>query len=99
MFYKVALPNSRHFELPKLYPWLVSGTAEARAWTVSFARSGLPLKIEPSELKVKQPEIVYVKPNSLNASYLTDGIATGSTTHAHLTEHGKQLMQLLIFPE
>ena len=99
MFYKVALPNSRHFELPKLYPWLVSGTAEARAWTVSFARSGLPLKIEPSELKVKQPEIVYVKPSSLNASYLTDGIATGPTTDAHLTEHGTQLMQLLIFPE
>ena len=99
MFYRVALPNSRHFELPKLYPWLVSGTAEARSWTVSFARSGLPLKIEPSELKVKQPEIVYVKASSLNASYLTDGIATGSTTDAHLTEHGKQLMQLLIFPE
>jgi hypothetical protein len=99
IFYKVALPKSRHFELPKLYPWLVSGTAEARSWAVSFARSGLPLKIEPSELKVKQPEIVYVKPSSLNASYLTDGIATGPTTHANLTEHGKQLMQLLIFPD
>ena len=98
-FYKVALPKSRHFELPNLYPWMVSETAEARSWTVSFARSGLPLKIEPSELKVKQPEIVYVKPSSLNASYLTDGIATGPTTHAHLTEHGKQLMQLLTFPD
>ncbi|PYK82212.1 MAG: hypothetical protein DME41_10495, partial [Verrucomicrobia bacterium] len=99
IFYKVALPKSRHFELPNLYPWMVNGTAEARSWTVSFARSGLPLKIEPSELKVKQPEIVYVKPSSLNASYLTDGIATGPTTHAHLTEHGKQLMQLLTFPD
>ena len=99
IFYKVALPKSRHFEFPNLYPWMVSGTAEARSWTVSFARSGLPLKIEPSELKVKEPEIVYVKPSSLNASYLTDGIATGPTTHAHLTEHGKQLMQLLTFPD
>lgn len=99
IFYKVALPKSRHFELPNLYPWMVSGTAEARSWTVSFARSGLPLKIEPSEQKVKQPEIVYVKPSSLNASYLTDGVATGPTTHANLTEHGKQLMQLLIVPD
>ena len=99
IFYKVALPKSRHFELPNLYPWMVSETAEARSWTVSFARSGLPLKIEPSELKVKLPEIVYVKPSSLNASYLTDGVATGPTTHANLTEHGKQLMQLLIFPD
>src|SRR5437870_1017877 len=99
IFYKVALPKSRHFELPKLYPWLVSGTAEARSWTVSFARGGLPLKIEPSARKVKQPEIFHVKPSSLNASYLTDGVATGPTNRAHLTEHGKQLMQLLIFPD
>jgi murein DD-endopeptidase MepM/ murein hydrolase activator NlpD len=99
IFYQVALPKSRHFELPKLYPWMVSGTAEARSWTVSFARSGLPLKIEPSERKVKQPEIVSVKPSPLNASYLTDGVATGPTGYAHLTEHGKQLMQLLIFPD
>src|SRR5437762_12451714 len=68
IFYKVALPKSRHFELPNLYPWMVNGTAEARSWTVSFARSGLPLKIEPCELKVNQPEIVYVKPSWLNAS-------------------------------
>ena len=99
IFYKVALPKSPHFELPKLYPWMVSGATEGRSWTVSFARGGLPLKIEPSERKVKQPEIVYVKPSSLNASYLTDGVATGPTNHAHLTEHGQQLMQLLVFPE
>jgi len=101
IFYKVALPKSRHFELPKLYPWMVSGsgTTDPRSWIVSFARSGLPLIIEPSDRKVKQPEIVYVKPSSLNASYLTDGIATGPTNHAHLTEHGKQLTQLLIFPD
>ena len=66
---------------------------------MSVARSGLPLKIEPSERALKQPDVVYVKPSSLNASYLTDGIATGPTSHAHLTEHGQQLMQLYIFPQ
>ena len=99
IFYKVALPKSRHFELPKLYPWMLSGPTEGGSWAVSFARSGLPLKIEASERTVKEPEIAYVKPSSLNASYLTDGVATGPSSHAHLTEHGKQLMQLLIFPE
>ena len=101
VFYKVALPKSRHFELPKLYPWMVSEgeTAKARSWIVSFARSGLPLKIERNERKVKRPQVVYVKPSPLNASYLTNGIATGPTSHAHLTEHGEQLMELLIFPE
>jgi murein DD-endopeptidase MepM/ murein hydrolase activator NlpD len=98
-FYRVALPKSYSFELPKMYPWMVSGTGEARSWTVSFARGGLPLRIEPSDRKVKQPEVVYVKPSPISASYWTDSVATGPTSHAHLTEHGKQLMQLLIFPD
>jgi murein DD-endopeptidase MepM/ murein hydrolase activator NlpD len=99
IFYKVAIPKSRHFELPKLYPWMVSGTTEPRSWTVSFARSGLPLRIEPSDRKVKQPEIVYVKASALNASYLTNGIATGPTSHAHLTDYGQQMLRLLIYPD
>src|SRR5438874_7837961 len=50
IFYKVTLPKSRHFELPKLYPWMLAGPErnEKSSWEVSFTRSGLPLKIEPS---------------------------------------------------
>jgi hypothetical protein len=99
IFYKVAIPKSRHFELPKLYPWMVSGTTEPRSWVVSFARSGFPLRIEPSERKVKKIEVVYVKPSRLNASYWTNGIATGPTAHAHLTEFGEQMLRLLIYPD
>jgi murein DD-endopeptidase MepM/ murein hydrolase activator NlpD len=101
IFYKVAFPRSRHFELAKLYPWMATGSADAepRSWDVSFARSGLPLRIEASDRKLKDPEIVYVKPSSLNASYLTNGVATGPTSHAHLTEYGMQMMRLLIWPD
>lgn len=101
VFYKVAFPRSRHFELPKLYPWMVSGNVETepRSWEVCFARSGLPLRIEPGDRKVKRPQVVYVKPSSLNASYLTNGVATGSTNHPHLTEFGTQIMRLLIWPD
>jgi len=100
-FYKVALPRSRHFELPKMYPWMLSGNAgnEPQSWTVSFTRSGLPLKIEPSDRKVKEPQLVYLKPSLGNASYLIDDIAIGPPARAHLTEHGKQILQLLIYPE
>src|SRR5260370_8296745 len=69
IFYKVAIPKSRHFELPKLYPWMASGTVKPRSWIVSFARSAFPLKIEPTQRPVKQPKVVYVKPSALNASY------------------------------
>src|SRR5437667_10135179 len=61
-FYKVTLPKSSHFELPRLYPWMLrsNATAGPRSWKVSFARSGLPLKIEPSTERVTQPELSYV---------------------------------------
>lgn len=98
-YYKVAIPKSRYFELPKLYPWMVSGTTEPRSWIVSFARSGLPLRIEPSERKIKKIELVYVKPSSLNASYLTNGMATGPTSHAQLTGYGEQMLRLFIYPD
>jgi murein DD-endopeptidase MepM/ murein hydrolase activator NlpD len=100
-FYKVALPGSRNFELPKMYPWMLNGNTanEPRSWIVSFTRSGLPLRIEPGDAKVKEPELVYVKPSLRNAAYLIDGIAAGPATHAHLTEHGKQIAHLLIHPD
>src|SRR6266516_4063615 len=58
-FYKVTLPKSSHFELPKAYPWLLTDNSgkEKSSWEVSFARSGLPLKIEPSNKHVMQPEL------------------------------------------
>jgi murein DD-endopeptidase MepM/ murein hydrolase activator NlpD len=100
VFYKVVFPNSKRFELPKLYPWMVSGSAkEPRSWTVSFARSSLPLRIEPSDRKVKFPEIVYVKPSRLDAHYLTNDIATGPTAHPQLTRYGLQMMRMLIYPD
>ena len=99
IIYKVALPKSRHFELLERYPWMVSGNADARSWVVSFTRSGLPLRIEPSDRKVKEPELVYVKPSLRSASYLIDGLATGPAAHAHLTDHGKQMLHLLIHPD
>ena len=99
VFFEVAFPKSRYFELPKLYPWMRSGPKEGPSWIVSFARSGLPLRIDSGDRKVKQPELVYVKSSRLNASYLTNGMATGPTSHAHLTGYGQQMLRLLIFPD
>jgi hypothetical protein len=97
--YKIALPKSQHFELPERYPWMVSGAADNRSWIVSYTRSGLPLKIEPSDRKVKEPELIYVKPSLGSAAYLIDGIAAGPASHAHLTDHGRQMLHLLIHPD
>src|SRR4030095_8903567 len=72
-FYKVTLPKSRHFELAKSYSWMFATGRpnEKSAWEVSFAQSGVPLRIESSDKNVTHPELSYVKKGSVNYSYLT----------------------------
>jgi murein DD-endopeptidase MepM/ murein hydrolase activator NlpD len=99
--YKVTLPKSRHFELPKLYPWmLTAGTRDSKpSWEVSFARSGLPLKIEPSDKSVTQPELSYIEKSSIDYSYLARDAISGRGASGHLTDYGRQLMRLLTYPD
>jgi hypothetical protein len=98
-FYKVALPKAHHFDLPALYPWmLAAGKRGGSSWEISFARSGVPLRIEPSDKHVTQPEVSYVKNSSAECSYLTRDVVSGRGANAHLSGYGAQLMRLLIWP-
>jgi len=98
-FYKVTLPKARHFDLPTLYPWMsAAGKRGGSSWEISFARSGVPLKIEPSDKRVMQPEVSYVKSTSAEGSYLTRDVVSGRGASAHLSGYGGQLMRLLIWP-
>jgi hypothetical protein len=101
VFYKVVLPRSSHFELSKLYPWLVHADAGVKmsSWEVSFARSGLPLKIQPSEKQADQPVLSYLKETRADAAYFTQDVVAGRGVNAHLTENGRQLMHLWIWPD
>jgi murein DD-endopeptidase MepM/ murein hydrolase activator NlpD len=100
-FYKVALPKSRHFELPKLYPWMLAAGSRngESSWEVSFAQSGVPLRIESSDKRVTQPELSYVKKSSIDYSHLTRDVISDRSANAHLTDYGRQLMRLLIYPD
>jgi murein DD-endopeptidase MepM/ murein hydrolase activator NlpD len=99
-FYKVAVPKARHFDLPQLYPWmLAAGKRNAESWEVSFAPSGVPLRIDPSDKRVAQPELSYVRKASTEYSYLTRDMITGRQGNAHLTSYGAQLMRLLTWPD
>ena len=97
----MTLPKARHFELPKLYPWMLAGGKrnEESSWEVSFARSGVPLKIEPTDKQVTQPEVSYIKKSSISYSSLTRDIVSGHGANAQLTGYGAQLMRLLIWPD
>ncbi|HJX81750.1 MAG TPA: M23 family metallopeptidase, partial [Candidatus Udaeobacter sp.] len=100
-FYKVTVPKSRHFELPKLYRWMLATGSrnEKSSWEVSFAQSGVPLRIESSDKNVTRPELGYVRKSSVDYSYVTRDMISGHGANAHLTDYGKQLMQLLIWPD
>jgi hypothetical protein len=100
-FYKVTLPRSRYFELQKLYPWMLTAATrnDKSSWEISFARSGLPLKIEPSDKHVTQPELSYVKKSSIDYSHLTRDVISGCGANAHFTGYGRQSMRLLIYPD
>ena len=100
-FYKVTVPASKHFDLLKRYPWLLrsSVSRSARSWEVSFAQSGVPLKIEPGSKEVAQPELTYFKKSAGSYFYLTRGTVTGRGDRASLTESGRHWMRLLIYPD
>ncbi len=100
-FYKVTIPKSRHFDLRKFYPWmLVTGSRnEKSSWEVSFAQSGVPLHIEPSDKSVTQPELSDVKKSSIGYSHLTRDIVAGDGANARLSDYGTQLMRLLTWPD
>lgn len=100
-FYRVTIPASKHFDLLKFYPWLLVQKAEGApvSWEVSFNRAGVPLKIAPSAKPVSEPQLSYVKKSSIDPSNLTRDQVTGHGESAHLTDSGKRLMRLLIFPD
>jgi hypothetical protein len=101
VFYKVIVPNSPNFQLPERYPWLIGGAPSEKpvAWEISFARSGVPLRLTPSAKGVNAAELSYVKPSPIDCRNLTRGNVAGRGTSTHLTESGRALMRLYTFPD
>ena len=102
IFYKVLVPRSAYFDLPKMYPWMAfapPGGSDTASWEVSFTRSGLPIKIEPGSRSVSQPELSYVKESAVDYSLLTQQHIAGRGKKVHLTESGERLMRLFIYPD
>lgn len=99
-FYKVTMPASPNFDLPKRYPWLLRGAAEgAPSWEISFNRAGVPLQVEPAKQAVTAPALSFVQKRGGDYAGLTRGVVGGSGAAAHLTESGARLMRLFIFPD
>jgi murein DD-endopeptidase MepM/ murein hydrolase activator NlpD len=99
--YRVLLPNTKNFDMAKLYPWMIQQKPEGEmgSWEVSFNRAGVPLKIQSNAKAVSEPELSYLKAGGVSSGMLTNERVAGRGANAHLTEKGKQFMRLLTFPD
>jgi murein DD-endopeptidase MepM/ murein hydrolase activator NlpD len=97
--YRVLLPASKNFDLPKFYPWMMreKSAGELESWEVSFNRAGVPLKIQPNAKMVTEPELSYMKPSGVDGGVLTMERIAGRGANAHLTEKGRNAMQLFVW--
>ena len=95
-FFRLQIPDSPHFQLPRRYPWLVTAPAtDARSWIVSFTDAGFPVSIEPSAKTVAGPQLLWAKPSKLPYKKVTRSLLDGPPGRPRLGESGEKLLSLL----
>ncbi len=100
-YFRVRMPNSRHLQILKRYPWLAGEHAgkNPRSWELSFSPAGLVLSAEPSEVPTEKPKLVSIKNSSVPYRYVTRGLISGGQGSASLSKTGLRTMHLLIYPD
>ena len=95
-FFRVRVPESPHFQLPRRYPWLVRGDASgARSWLVSFTAPGFPVSIEPSAESADAARVEWVAPAKFPYAKVTRNLVDGSRSRPLLGTSGQKLLDLL----
>ena len=95
-FFRLQIPDSPNFQLPRRYPWLVDGGArDARSWIVSFTAAGFPVSIEPSDQAVTAPRVVWAAPSPFPYEKVTRSLLAGRAGKPRLGESGEKLLSLL----
>ena len=104
-FFTVTVTNEGMLDLLWRYPWL---SPEHNAWTmlyrdverrpswaITFARSGLPLHVEPSDRVVAEPTVEVLDRSPIEYRYLTKGLITGADDDYTLSKNGLRYIDLL----
>ena len=95
-FFRVQVPDSPNFQLPRRYPWLVQGGAQnPPSWIVSFTAAGFPVGIEASNEPIAEPRVVWAAPSPFPYEKVTRSLLAGRTGKPRLGESGKKLLSLL----
>jgi murein DD-endopeptidase MepM/ murein hydrolase activator NlpD len=95
-FFRVCIPESPHFQLPRRYPWLVEGDpSEPSAWVVSFTAPGFPVSIKPSREAVAAARVEWVAPSPFPSSKMTRRLVDDSPGRPKLGQSGEKLVDLM----
>ena len=108
-FFKVVVPNEGMLDILWRYPWLSPAlnawshlfgpVAElSSAWEITFARSGLPLRIDTTDAEVTGPVLEMFEPSNVPYQYLTNGLVGGVRGDYRLTRAGRRLVDLIARP-
>jgi murein DD-endopeptidase MepM/ murein hydrolase activator NlpD len=96
VFFRLRIPESPHFQLPRRYPWLVKGDSTgARSWVASFTEAGVPVLLEPSGESVSAARVEWAKPSRFAYVHLTRSLLDGPARQPRLGSSGERLVELL----
>jgi hypothetical protein len=99
--FKITVRNSPNFYLIRAYPWLVTQgeIANPPAWTITFSRYGIPIKVEAANAKVTEPIATWVKETGQPYARITKNMVAGPRGSPRLTESGSRFAKLLTWPD
>jgi hypothetical protein len=99
--FKITVRNSPNFYLIRAYPWLVAKgeVANPPAWTITFSRYGVPIKVEAASATVTEPIAAWVKETGQPYARITKNIIAGPPGSPRLTESGSRFAKLLTWPD
>lgn len=99
--FKITIRNSPNFFLVRAYPWLVPAgeIANPLAWTITFSRYGIPIRIEAATISITQPMATWVKETGQPYTRITKNLVAGPAGAPRLTEAGMRLAKLLTWPD
>jgi len=96
--YRVLVPRKGGLPFLQRYPWLgrdLDRFENPVSWEFSFAATGVPLAIRPSDEAVQAPVVTYVKPTAGSHGHFTVDRLTGTGDRATLTPSGSRYLQLI----
>ncbi len=99
-YYQVLCPRKSSNHLPSLlkhYPWLSGANkpASSPSWIISFSSSGIPLKFEPSWIRVSKPQIHWITNSWLPPEYRSRNRIIKKNDKPYLTSSGIQYVELV----